>query len=443
MLNGRLWRSPDFLKLWGGQTVSELGTAVTRLALPLVAIQMLHATPFEVGLLAALQSVPYPVLGLVAGVWADRLPRRPMLIVCDVARMAVLAAIPVSYFLLHYLSMIELYVVGLLLGVFSVFFIVAYVAYLPSLVDRADLIEGNSKLQASAAVAQVLGPGLAGAMIQFLKAPVAILVDSLSYLVSVLTLIWIRSPEPRPDHPAQGQAGFLRELWEGTRYVFGHAIIRLVTAANATSNFGGAVVEAVFLIYAVNQLHLSATTIGSIYAAGAVAAVLGAAVAPRLASHLGPGPLMAVSALLFRITYLAVPVAAFVGMPAYLLGAILVTSRFSELIYNVTQLSLRQAIVPARLQGRSSAVVRTVTWGAIPLGSALGGTLGMQIGLVPTIIVGALLSMVAAAWILAGPVRLREQPTEDAEPPGEQTGQAGAPGPAPTQASRRKFDPES
>lgn len=422
LLRGNLWHSRDFLKLWSGQSVSELGTAITRLAIPTAAITLLHAGPFEVGALAAIQTVAYPILGMVAGVWADRLRRRPILIACDFGRMAVLASIPAS-FLLGHLTMAQMYLVACVIGVCSVFFDVTYQSYLPSLVSRPDLIEGNGKLQATRSIAQVAGPAIAGLLIQFFRAASAILADSASFLVSVLTLLWIRAPEPKPEPAGSGRGGFFRELGEGLRTVFGHRTLRLIAAANATSNFGGAMVEAVFLIYAYRQLHLSPGTVGWLYAVAAVAALFGASTAGRLGRAIGLGPLLAASALFFRASYLAIPLLAFVQAPVYALGAILVLSRFSELNYNVNQLSLRQALVPQRLQGRSSAVVRTLTWGAIPLGSALGGVLGVRVGIVHTIVVGAIVSMVAALWIVAGPVRLRHQP---AAPEVEETPPAAA-----------------
>jgi MFS family permease len=435
MVGGGLWRSPDFLKLWGGQSISELGTAITALALPLLAISVLHASPFEVGLLGALQALSYPLLGAVAGVWVDRLPRRPIMIVCDAARMLVLGSIPFSYFILHTLSMPQLYVAALLLGAFTVFFDIAYQSYLPSLVGRADLVEGNSKLLGTKSVAEVAGPAVAGALINLLRAPMAILADAGTYLISVLTLLWIRKPEPRPERAEAGRSGFFRELWAGARIVFGHTTIRLLTAANATGNLGASAIEAVFLLYAYNQLHLSAATIGGLYAAAAAAAAVGAAIGPRIAQRLGMGPVMTVTAVLYRAPYLVLPLIAIVGAPILVLGVVLVTSRFGELTYQVTQLSLRQGLVPDRLQGRVSAFTRTVAWGAIPVGSTLGGALGANIGLVPTIMIGALLSVLAAGWLLAGPVRIREQPSVDPEAiDQEQPRQLPAPEP------RRKLD---
>lgn len=410
LLGGQLWRSPDFLKLWAGQSVSQMGTAVTMLALPTAAINLLRAGPTQIGLLSAIQFLAFPVLGLFVGVWVDRMPRRPVLIACDLARLLALASVPAA-FLSDRLTMGQLYVVALVVGVSSVFFEVAYQSYLPSLVTRSELIDANGKLQASRQVAQVAGPALAGGLIEVLSAPLAIVVDSASYLVSVLTVLSIGTSEPRAQPAGAGRAGFRRELVEGLKVVFSNPVIRLVTASNATSNLGASIIDAVFLVYAYDTMKLSAGTVGALFAVASLSAVVGASTAGRLARLFGLGRTLAVAALLFRASYLLVPLLPLSGNSIILLGAILVVSRLSEPVYNVNQLSLRQALVPSRLQGRVAAVVRTVSWGAIPIGFLIGGLMGTHLGLTPAIVVGAVLATLATGWILAGPVRLREQPT--------------------------------
>ena len=405
---GSLWHSPDFLKLWAGQSVSELGTAITRLALPTAAITLLAAGPFQIGLLNALQLAAYPALGIVAGVWADRIHRRAILIVCDLGRALVLASVPFAFFA-HVLTMGQIYGVALVVGICSVFFDVAYQSYLPSLIRREDLVEGNGKLYISRNVAQAAGPAVAGELIAVLKAAPAILADSLSYLVSVASLIAIRKPEPIPQ-PSNGRPpNFRSEVAEGAATVFRHPILRLLVGSTATSNLGASVIEAVFLVFVYRQLHLTPATVGMLFAVAALSAVAGAAAAARLAKVFGLGPVIAVSALMYRACYLAMPLVAFL-QPVLVVAVIMVVSRFFELVYSVNQLSLRQSLVPGRLQGRTSAMVRTVSWGAIPVGSAVGGVLGAPLGLMPTIALGSALTITAALWILAGPVRLRHQP---------------------------------
>ena len=198
MLGGRLWRHPDFLKLWAGESVSVFGSQVTVLAVPTVAILILHAGPFQVGILSALEFLAFPTLGLVAGVYADRLRRRPIMIVCDIGRGLALGSIPVA-FLLNLLTLEQLYFVALLTGIFTVFFDVSYQSYLPALVDRPNLLEGNTKLEITRSTAQVAGPAVAGFLIQWIGGAKAVAVDALSFFLSALALASIKKPEPEPQ----------------------------------------------------------------------------------------------------------------------------------------------------------------------------------------------------------------------------------------------------
>src|SRR6195256_1696789 len=219
MFGGRLWRDGEFLKLWAGQGISELGSQVSLLALPTVAILVLGASPFQVGLLAACETLAFPVLGLVAGVYVDRLRRRPIMIACDLGRMLALTSVPIA-FAFNVLAMPQLYVVALITGVGTVFFDVAYQSYLPALIPRADLVEGNTKLQVTGSVAQMAGPALAGFLIQLVGPARAVAVDAASFLVSVGSLWWIRRPEPSPQPAGEsGRRGFLSEMWEGIQVV--------------------------------------------------------------------------------------------------------------------------------------------------------------------------------------------------------------------------------
>lgn len=401
-----LWRHGDFLKLWGGQSISEVGTQVTVLALPTAAIVLLHAGPVQIGALEALQFLAFPVLGTTAGVWADRLPRRPIMIICDAARAVALGSIPAAWLLGH-LSMAQLFAVAVITGVASVFFDVCYQSYLPSLVAADQLVDGNGKLELTRAGAGIGGPALAGALIQLFQAPAAILADAVSYVVSVLSLLWIHKPEPRP--PREGRRSFLAELWEGVLVVARHRQILLITACTATSNLGSNMAMAVYLLFAYHTLHLSPGEVGGVFAVGSVGAVLGALVAGRLGRQIGMGVVLLLSILLTGAA-LAVPLAAY-GSPLLVLGAAMLVTAIGVVLYNVNQVSYRQAAIPVRLQGRLNATVRTVIWGTIPIGSALGGVLGAHFGLVPTLYLGAAIEVFSVVWILAGPVRIREAPT--------------------------------
>ena len=409
MLGGRLWRDGEFLKLWAGQGISELGSQVSLLALPTVAILVLGATPFQVGLLAACETLAFPVLGLVAGVYVDRLPRRPIMIACDVGRLLALASVPVA-FALGVLSMPQLYAVALITGVGTVFFDVAYQSYLPALIPRADLIEGNTKLQVTGSVAQMAGPALGGFLIQLLGPARAVAADAATFLVSVVSLAWIRRAEP-PPAPAKesGRGGFLAEMWEGIQVVFGNSTIWKIAGSTSTSNLGSNLFFAVFLIFLYRILHLSPGTVGVIFAAGAVGGLLGALTAAWIPRRIGLGPTLFVTMLVSGLSMILIPLAQY-GFAIPLLFASMFVTSFVIPVYNINQVSLRQAIVPDRLQGRMNATVRTIIWGTNPIGAFIGGIIGSTYGTVPALYAGIAVSLLAGFWILLGPIRLRVQP---------------------------------
>jgi MFS family permease len=409
VLKGKLWRDGEFLKLWGGQSISELGSQVSQLALPTVAILLLGATPFQVGLLTACEFLAFPTLGLVAGVYADRLRRRPIMIACDLARLAALASVPIA-FAFNALAIPQLYVVALITGVGTVFFDVSYQSYLPALISRTDLVEGNSKLQFSGSLAQMAGPALAGFLIQVVGAARAVAVDAASFLVSVLSLWWIRRPEPAPKPVSEsGRRGFASEMWEGIRFVFGNPTIWKIAGSTSTSNLGSQIFFAVYLIFAYRVLHLTPGVIGLVFGAGAVGGLLGALSASWIARRIGLGPTLFVTIIAFGLGALLVPLAQF-GFAVPLLLASSVIGSFANPVYNINQVSLRQAITPDRVQGRMNATVRTVIWGTIPIGALIGGIVGNAYGLVPAMYIGIAVSLLAGVWILLGPVRLKVQP---------------------------------
>ena len=411
MLGGRLWRHPDFLKLWAGDTVSQFGSQVTLLAVPTVAILVLHAGPFQVGVLSALEFLAFPTLGLVAGVYADRLRRRPIMIGCDLGRMLALGSIPAA-FLLDALTLEQLYIVALLTGIFTVFFDVSYQSYLPVLVDRPNLLEGNTKLEISRSVAQVSGPAIAGFLIQWIGGAKAVAADALSFLASAVALSLIRKPEPQPKPmTASGATGFVPELKEGLEVVFKNPILWRIAGCTATFNLGSNMVfGAVFLVFAYRQLRLSAATVGIVFAVGSIGGLAGALLAARVARQLGIGPTLALATAIGGLALLAIPAAQLIA-PVPLLAGLGFLQGLTGPIYNIAQVSLRQAITPDRVQGRMNATMRTIVWGTMPLGAFIGGILGTAIGLVQAIVLGGILSTVAALWIVLGPViRLKEQP---------------------------------
>jgi MFS family permease len=409
MLGGKLWRDGEFLKLWGGQAISEVGSQVSLLALPTVAILVLGASPFQVGLLAACENLAFPVLGLVAGVYVDRLRRRPIMIVCDVGRLLALASVPIA-FALGALSMGQLYAVALVVGVGTVFFDVSYQSYLPALIPRADLIEGNTKLQVTSSVAQMAGPALGGFLIQLAGPARAVAADAASFLISVVSLVLIRRPEPSPA-PASvsGRRGFFAEMWEGIQVVFASPTIWKIAGSTSTSNLGSNLFFAVFLIFAYRSLHLNPGTVGVIFAAGAVGGLLGALTAAWIPRRIGLGPTLFVTILLGGLSLILVPLAQF-GFAVPLLFASMFVGSFVNPVYNINQVSLRQAITPDRVQGRMNATVRTIIWGTNPIGAFIGGIIGSTYGILPALYAGIAVSLCAGFWILLGPIRLRVQP---------------------------------
>jgi len=385
--SGGLWRHPDFLKLWTAETISQFGTQVSGLALPFVAIVVLDASPFAVAALGTVEFLPFLLFTLPAGVWVDRLRRRAILIVADYGRAVLLLSVPIAY-AFDALTLPQLFVVGFLVGTFTVFFDVAYQSYLPSLVEREQIVEGNSKLEVSRTIAQISGPGVAGGLIGLITAPYAVLVDSISFFASGAFLTVIRKQEEKPAVPEGGKPRMRTELWEGLQYVVRHPLLRPQAICTGTSNFFSNVMFSIFLVYAVRTLDLSAAEIGIIFTLGSFGGLLGALVSQRVSKRFGVGRTTIAMTFIFGTATFLVPLAP-VDFPYPFLIASLLISSFAIVVYNITQVSLRQAIAPRRIQGRMNSVMRFLVWGTIPLGSLTGGVLASTIGLRPTLFVGA------------------------------------------------------
>jgi MFS family permease len=407
-----LWRHANFLKLWTGQTISQFGSQITLLALPLAAALTLHATPAEMGILSAAETVPFLLVGLFAGVWVDRLRRRPILLITDFARGVLLLAIPLAA-MLGALTIGLLYAVAFLVGILTVFFDVAYQSFLPALVGRAQLVEGNSKLEVSRSAAQIAGPGAAGGLVQLVTAPIAIVVDAASFFISALFLVFVRVPEPAPAPRIAGRS-IWREIAEGLRVVVHNPLLRAIAGSTATSNLGGNIAQAILILYLTRPLGLGAGVIGVIFATGSVGFLCAALLAERIAGRFGLGPAIVGSIAVGALGALLIPIA---QRPAGFAIPLLIASQFilggSGTVYNINQVSLRQAITPDHLLGRMNATMRFIVWGTLPIGALIGGVLGGAIGLRPTLIVGAVIQSGAFLWTYFSPVRaLREQPEE-------------------------------
>jgi MFS family permease len=404
------------MKLWAGQTLSEFGSQVSQLAIPLVAVLALDATAFEVASLGTVEFLPFLLFTLPAGVWVDRLSRRLVLIVGDIGRAALLLSIPIAY-AFDVLGLAQLYAVGFLVGVLTVFFDVAYQAYLPSLVEREQLVEGNAKLQTTVSGAWIAGPGVAGALISAITAPYAILLDAVSFVVSGGFTAAIRKQE-RPLPKAEQKPRMRAELWEGLRYVLGHRLLRPQAISTGTSNFFSNVVYSIFVVYAVRSLHLSPAVLGVVFMGGGIGWLLGSVSARGLGSLLGVGRATMLGAALAGPGTLLVALAPR-GFPLPFLIAGGIVGGFGAVAYNIQQVSLRQTITPERLQGRMNAVMRFLVWGTIPLGSLTGGALASTIGLRQTLLVGAIGGFTSVLPIIFSPIRGLEgfpEPEPDHEP---------------------------
>jgi MFS family permease len=414
--HGGLWRHQDFLKLWSAETISQFGTAITGLALPLVAIIVLHASAFEVAALGTIEFAPFIVFSLPAGVWVDRLRRRPILIAGDVGRALLLASIPIVHFA-GGLTIWQLYGVGFLVGTLTVFFDVAYQSYLPSLVERRDLVEGNSKLEVSRSSSQIAGPGFAGGIISLFTAPYAIVLDAVSFFGSALLLFGIRKQEANPysDERKAERRSMASELGEGLRFVLGHRYLRNIAASTATFNFFFNMFGAILLVYLVRRLHWSAGLIGLTGSLASTGALLGALTANKVAGRIGVGRAI-VWAQLASVFGLLIPLAPqdkYRSIPFFVVAEFVIGA--AVVIYNVNQLSLRQALCPERLQGRMNAVMRFLVWGTIPLGNLIGGGIATTVGLRATIWVGVLGAMLAALPVALSPVRSVERIPEQVD----------------------------
>jgi MFS family permease len=408
---GTLWRNRDFALLWSAQSVSMVGSEVSGLALPLVAILVLHASTFAVAALGVVEFVPFVLLTLPAGVWVDRLRRRPILIASDWGRAVALGSVPLAY-AFGGLTLAQLYVVGFVTGVFTVFFDVSYQSYLPALVDKEHVIEGNAKLELSRAGSRVAGPTLAGVLVSVLTASYAVAVDAFSFVVSALCLMRIRKPEPEPVALVDRQP-MRAEIATGLRYTWRHPLLRPLILQIGMGNFFNASISAILLVFAVRDLHLTATTIGVAFSVGNAGLLLGATIARRLAVSLGIGPTLICGAVGTGVAYLLLAVA-----PRHAAIPLLALAQFvwslGAVLYFVNGISLIQTITPDRLLGRVNASRRFAVWGVIPFGSLLGGALGTALGLRTAIWIGAVGASLSSIPLIVSPMR-HVRRTEDAE----------------------------
>jgi MFS family permease len=416
LVPGGLWTHRDFRRLWAAETISVFGSQFTGLALPLVAVIVLDASPFAVSALVVIEFLPFILLAIPAGVWVDRMRRKPILVAGDLSRAVLLATIPLAY-AFDALTLVHLYAVGFLVGVGTVFFDVAYQSYLPSLVDRGQLVEGNSKLEISRSTSQLAGPGAAGVIVSALSAPVAILLDAISFLVSALFLFAIRKPETLPERDAEAaRPSMFADAREGFGFVMRNPYLRAISACTASSNFFWSMGGAILVVYAVRELEMSPAALGLAFSLGNAGPLIAAFTTNKISARLGIGPTILVTSMVFSAAMLLVPLATKANPVPYLVASAAIGG-FAAVAYNITQVSFRQAICPARMQGRMNAVIRFLVWGTMPLGALLGGALGTWFGLRPALWVAAIGAFFTFLPILFSPVRrLRELPEPVDEP---------------------------
>lgn len=413
-MGGKLWQHRDFRSLWIGKTTSVLGTTVSEVAIPLLAVFSLHASAFDIGALTAIGWLPWLVICLPVGALVDRLRRRPVLIAADLVTAVALVSIPVAAWS-DGLTYAHLFLAALVIGIARVFSATAFRAYLPSLVAKPDLAEANGKLQGSEAFAVVAGPGLAGVLSQWVGVVTGLLVDAVSCLVSAVCLLRVRTKEPRRE-PVEKTSTLRKEIATGLRLAVRDPYLRTLALAGAASNLWLNVLQAILTLFLIREIGVNAAGVGTVLAVMGVGGLAGALVANRLGRRLGTARallLVEVGAPPFGLLIAFAGPGA--GVVSAVLGGFLLIGGI--VVANVLSGGFNQAYCPQELLGRISASMQFVNYGAIPIGALLGGILGDSIGLRPTMVVAVIGATLAGSILLTGPIRRhRDLPTEMAVP---------------------------
>jgi Na+/melibiose symporter-like transporter len=414
-----LWRDPDFFKLWLGQTVSKFGSGITGSALSLAAVLVLGASATQMGLLSAAAILPLVVLGLFAGVWVDRLRRRPVLIWADLGRALILLTVPAAA-LAGQLSLAQLFLVAAGTGALTVIFDVAYQAYVPDLVGRRRVLEANSKLAASEALAEVTTPGLAGLLVALISAPMAVLLDAVSFVFSALCIALVRRPEVNA-RPAvgggKGEQDVRREIGEGLRLVAGNPYLRAIAGYAAVQSFFGSFIGALYALFVLQELGLGPVLLGVAIGIGGASNLLGTFLVGPVTRRFGTGRTMVGAVLLASCTGFLTPLAGVAADSALAAGAggaalvgfaFLGASQafdFIHPLYEVNALTVRQTVTPPAALGRVNASMRVLEGGAAPLGAVVGGVLGDLIGVRPTLFLAFAAMLLNTLWLTRSPLK--------------------------------------
>lgn len=394
----------SFRLLWLSQSISYLGSQVTIVALPLTAVLVLGAGPFEMGVLLALTRLPYLLIGLPAGAVVDRVSRSGLLFVTNASLAVTLAVIPIADSG-GWLSLQLLFVVAAAAGSLIVLFELSYLAFVPELVDRSDLTRAQGLTEITQSLGQLGGPAIAGWFVAVVSAPAAIGVDAVTYVIAAAAVLAI-STRHAPLRTRKVEP-FLAGVKRSARAVFGQPVLRAVTLGNATFAFWFSAYSALSVLFFVDDLGASPTLVGLIIATGAAGGLLGASIAPRLGEHFGTGPVMAAALGMGGIGITILPLSSLLagtGAIATAIGAQAI-AWFGFQVFNVQQVPFRYLLNPSELHGRVNAMIKTVSWGAAPGGALLSGLLGATIGLGPTLTVCGIGAASASGWIVFGPAR--------------------------------------
>jgi MFS family permease len=400
-----LWRDRDFLLLWGGGAASDLGSAVSTLLIPLMAVQNVGATTFQVAMLALTRRLPAAVLSLPAGVLVDRMRKRRLMIWCQLLCALAMGSVPAVAFFGH-VHLWQLYVVTATVGGLGVFFGIADLSYLPTVLNREQLVDGNAKMNATETAADAAGPAVGAVLAGLLTAARAVAVDAVSYVVAAATLVLMRTPDPRPE-PDQGRAApvsFRVAMTEGLRFVWRHPVLRAITCCTATANLGIVAVGSLEVVYLVRGLHASAPVVGVVLGAGVLGGFAGSLIAKPLTARVGNARVMWLSLIVCAPFALMMPLATSgPGLVLYSLGWAVFNA--GGAVYQTAQMAYRQSSVPRELLGRVNAGIRWVVWGTMPLGALLGGAVGTWLGLHTALWVATLFLAATGLWLLASPLR--------------------------------------
>ena len=399
-----LWRHPDFLKLWTGQTVSELGSVVTRTALPIVAVITLHANALQVGILVASASTAVLLVGLFAGALVDRSRRRPLMIGADSIRAVLLLSIPAAA-IAGTLGIEQLYVVAFIEAALGAVFDIAYRTYLPSLLPEARLLEGNAKIGMTSAIAEIGGPGFAGALVQLITAPMAMLVDAVSYVVSAISITAIRTPERMVDH-VDGPAGLRHRLAEGIAVVARHTLLRPMALTILVAAFFGNFFASLYTLYVLDELGLSPLYLGIIISAGGIGSLAASLLVTPVTRRFGIGPTIVWTRVGAGLLSILVPIAG--GPPLVAAAFLFVPQLFGDGLHTVSQidqLTLRQQVTPPRVLGRVNGTIHVLVEGVGPVGAIAGALIAEAFGIRTALWVSVAGSLAGLTFLVFSPLR--------------------------------------